>query len=166
LEKENSELKIQVSTLRADVDSFIDDIGNETAKAGTFEIPLPTSRVAWEGAKANIGGITVTLNEFGWENLEEEFFVDMTVEWTRGGSINLIADKISITNDEGFIYLSKKSDLDKLTGFYFYEDKKRVKALIDDVSRDFTELKIEITLLENEGAYPQPYVFTFPFAFG
>lgn len=114
----------------------------------------------------NIGGITVEIDKLGFmEPNVEQFGIDMSVRYTRGGDpIDLEVEKIEITLDQGYVYILDSSQRAKFTGYYTGDSTKRAVVLFDDVPREIQgHFEIQITIIEIEGSRTYPNIFTFPY---
>jgi len=163
LYRENERLADEISELRNENKDLRKELGKSTIT--TTSKPTEFGYPFWLGGDPlNIGGITVYINEFGYMSNGEYFGVDLTVEYTRGGTpIYLEVTNVSITDEKGFVIDANDSEFKKFDSYYS-ESKKRGLILFENTPKDFNELNFEISLVEIDN-YDFPYIFTFSYDF-
>jgi len=167
LETENKNLKGNLAFLEIENSELKSKQG--TVISSPTPIPVPSDPTefnpynSWEVTSVlNIGGIKVNINQFGFMEPNDEYFgLDMSVTYTRGGNpIELEMQNISIIDENGFVYVTSDSENKKFDGYYIEDRKRRSIMLFDNMSQDFNEIEIVISLNEKDFV-DNPNTFTF-----
>ena len=103
----------------------------------------------------NIGGLNVYVRSFGFlEPNTDEFSIDMSLKYTRGGSpVEFYVSQVKVTTDNNYSYVASSSDLLTLHGMYSQNVESKAIVIVNDVPRDLDgDLEILITV-EESGNY-------------
>ena len=117
----------------------------------------------------NIGGLSVHVNSFGFlEPNTDEFSIDMSLKYTRGGSpVEFYVSQVKVTTDDNYSYVASSSDLLSLNGMYSQNVESKAMVIVNGVPRDLDgDFEILVTV-EESGNYGYGYgsnSFTFPYS--
>jgi len=117
----------------------------------------------------NIGGLNVHVYSFGFlEPNTDEFSIDMSLKYTRGGSpVEFYVSQVKVTTDDNYSYVASSSDLLSLNGMYSQNVESKAMVIVNGVPRDLDgDFEILVTV-EESGNYGYGYgsnSFTFPYS--
>jgi len=167
---ENSKLKAENKKLKAEnkeLQNTIDILVYQPPSSPYDDISSPSGYRYDVDSFSNIGGLNVNLHSFGFmEPKPDEFSIDVSVEYTRGGSlVQFEVSQVRVKTDNHFTYEADKTEFLEFNGYYKEGQVNRGIVTVDDVPRDFEsdfEILILIREIENK-YYVQDYIFTFPY---
>jgi hypothetical protein len=115
----------------------------------------------------NIGGLSVHVNSFGFlEPNTDEFSIDMSLKYTRGGSpVEFYVSQIKVTTDDNYSYVASSSDFLALNGMYSHNVESKAIVIVNGVPRDLDgDFEILVTVEEYGNYGGGSNSFTFPYS--
>ena len=165
LQNEVKELKNKILSLEIK-NKLLSNLSDTPYNPPTYNPPTYYDEIRYDVDDVlNISGLNVYVHSFGFlEPNSDEFSIDMSLKYTRGGSpVEFSISQIKVTTDDNRSYVASSSEFLALNGMYSQNVESRSTVVVNDVPRDLGgDVEILITV-EGYGNYGGSNSFTFSY---
>ena len=165
LQNEVKELKNKILSLEIK-NKLLSNLSDTPYNPPTYNPPTYYDEIRYDVDDVlNISGLNVYVHSFGFlEPNSDEFSIDMSLKYTRGGSpVEFSISQIKVTTDDNRGYVASSSEFLALNGMYSQNVESRSIVVVNDVPRDLGgDVEILITV-EGYGNYGASNSFTFSY---